>query len=129
MQLNLRILNGSLLEQALKLSHAIDRPLDSLEVTQATTEPTRRNKERTTTRSLLFYDILCLLLCSYKEHISTERHTVNDVLSSDFPPLHGDVEIDNVNPVTSAVDIRQHLRVPTLRLVPVVSACVYKILN
>ena len=67
--------------------------------------------------------------CSYEENVSAEGNTVNDVLAGNFPLLESEVEVDDVNTIASAVDVRKHLWIPTLGLVTIVSACIHEALN
>jgi len=112
------------------LLHALERPepvealLDRAEVREGAAEPAVRHEVHAAALRLLDDDVLRLALRAHEEHAAAATHGVDDKIEGLLEEARRLVEINDVDPVPGAVDVRAHLRVPALGLVAEVDACV-----
>ena len=107
----------AVLFHALELAKALDAHLDGAEVGQRATQPAAGDVELTGANRLLVDDVGGLALGAHEEHVSAARDRVAHELVGLLEELRRLVEIDDVDAVARAVDVRAHARVPALGLV------------
>jgi hypothetical protein len=100
----------------------LDRPFDGVEVREGPAQPAVRDEELAAAAGLFLDHVLRLTLGSDEEHVTTASSDVGDV--AEGRPRHGDrlLQVDDVDAVAGAKDVRLHLRVPTLRLMAEVNS-------
>src|SRR5262249_50052125 len=108
---------------------AVDRLLDRLEVRQHAAEPARVHVERAAALGLLADRVLRLFLRADEEDLSALRGQIADEVVGVAEELHGLLEIDDVDAVPRAEDVRLHLGVPPARLVAEVDARLEQVLH
>src|SRR5579875_3758306 len=124
-----RLRDLRVLEHLVEFLQALDRLLDRLEVGEGAAEPARVHVERPAALGLLADHVLRLLLGADEEHLpALGRQVANEVVG--FPEhLHRLLEVDDVDAVARAEDVRLHLRVPAAGLVPEVHAGLEQVLH
>src|SRR5581483_8006806 len=101
-----------------ELLQAVDRLLDRLEVREHAAEPPRVHVERAAAFGLLADGVLRLFLRPDEERLPALRDEIAHEVVRVAEELHGLLEVDDVDAVARAEDVRLHLRVPAARLVP-----------
>src|SRR5438876_5904260 len=105
------------LEHLLELLQAVDRLLDGVEVRQHAAEPARVDVERPAALGLLADGVLRLLLGADEQHLPALRGEIAHEVVGVAEELHGLLQVDDVDAVAGAEDVRLHLRVPPASLV------------
>src|SRR5205085_596657 len=106
-----------LYKKGFHLFHAIDRVLDGLRIAERSAEPAGVNAEGAATTGLLSYDIAGLLRCSDADELAAASDAIDDELARLVPALECEIEGDDVDITTLAVDVRHHSRMPALGVV------------
>src|SRR6266403_2616610 len=117
-----QLLEGAVGRHLLQRLQAIDAALDGLEVGQRAAQPAIGDVELAGARRLLDHRVLRLLLGADEEHGPAAGADVADELEGLAREPHGLLQIDDVDAVAGAEDVRLHLRVPALGLVAEVDA-------
>src|SRR5712664_1850053 len=117
-----QLLEGAVGRHLLQRLQAIDAALDGLEVGQGAAQPAVGDVELAGARRLLDHRVLRLLLGADEEHRTAAGADVADELEGLAREPHGLLQIDDVDAVAGAEDVRLHLRVPALGLVAEVDA-------
>ena len=113
----------------LELLHALHPGGDSLEVGEHAAQPPLVHIGHAARVGVDSDGALGLLLGPDEEDGSTASDEVPDVLVGLFDPLHGLLEVDQVDTVALAEDESAHLRVPPTGLVPEVDARAQQLLH
>ncbi len=116
-------------EGRLDLLEAIDRAADGLEVGHGATEPTVVHVEHPTPSGLLADCILGLPLGAHEEDVAPGGSEIAHELAGLLEVLQRLLQIDDVNTVALAEDVRLHLGVPPASLVTEVNPCLEQLLH
>src|ERR1041385_8462315 len=121
------LLVGAVFAHAFEPAQALEAALDRPEIRQRPTEPAIDDEVHRRALSLFAHDVLCLPLRADEENVTAATDGVRDVVERALQKVRGLVQVDDVNAVASAVDVRPHLRIPSLRLMAEVNASVEQI--
>ncbi len=109
--------DGPIVVNRVEVVQAFNALADRLEISEHSAEPAVLNIEHFCAVGLFVNGFLGLLLGSDKKNRSSGGRCFHYKIISGFEHFDGLLQIDDIDPVTSAKDIRFHLRVPPLRLV------------
>ncbi len=114
-------------EDLIELAQALDRVGDRLPVRHHAAEPARVDVVLGRTLGAVGDDLGRLALGADEENAAAASNGVADDLKGARQHRNGLCQVDDVNVITIAEDIRLHLRVPAVRLVAEVDACLKKL--
>jgi hypothetical protein len=122
-----RLLLGEDVEAAfvaglLELEEAVDRLLDRLPVGEGAAQPTVVDVEHLAPRRLFGDDVASGALGADEQHGAAVGHGLVQEPGGVHQPARRALQVDDVDPVLGAVDVRLHLRVPPTGLVTEVDA-------
>src|SRR5437763_14318943 len=117
-----QLLEGAVGGHLLRRLEPVDAALDGLEVGERAAQPPVHHVELAGPRRFLDHGVLRLLLGADEEDGAAAGADVADELERLAGQLHRLLQIDDVDTVAGAEDVRLHLRIPALGLVPEVDA-------
>ncbi len=108
---------------SLKLFHVAQPVADRDEIRQRSPKPTAIDIVLPGALGFAFNDVLRLLLGADKENLATSGRRVDDKVMRSREEGNSLLQIDDMNAVALGENVRLHLRVPALRLMPEMNAC------
>jgi hypothetical protein len=107
----------------LKLFHVPQSVADGDEIRQRSAKPPAVHIVLPGAIGFALNDVLGLLLGAHKEDLATSGCRIDDKVMRGREEGNCLLQIDDMNAVTLGEDVRLHLRVPALCLMPEVDAC------